>query len=44
MSASSKKAELAADAAFELGKDICHYGYLAGAGLPGWTADYDTEV
>ncbi len=43
VSASSKNAELAADAAFELGKGICHYCYLAGAGLPAWTPDYDTS-
>ena len=32
---------LAAEAAFELGRSICHYGYLAGSGLPAWTPDYD---
>ena len=44
VSASSKNAELAAQAAFELGKEICHYGYLAGSGLPAWTPDYDTSA
>ena len=43
VAASSKNAELAAKAAFELGKEICHYGYLAGSGLPAWTPDYDTS-
>ena len=43
VSATSKNAELAAEAAFELGKGICHYGYLAGSGLPAWTPDYDTS-
>ena len=43
VSASSKNAELAAQAAFERGKEICHYGYLAGSGLPAWTPDYDTS-
>ena len=43
VSASSKNAELAAAAAFELGKGICHYCYLAGSGLPAWTPDYDTS-
>ena len=43
VSATSKNAELAAQAAFELGKAICHYGYLAGSGLPAWTPDYDTS-
>ncbi len=43
VSASSKNAELAAQAAMELGKAICHYGYLAGSGLPAWTPDYDTS-
>ena len=44
VSASSKNVELAAQAAFELGKGICHYGYLAGSGLPAWTPDYDTSA
>ena len=43
VSAKSKNVELAANAAFELGKEICHYGYLAGSGLPAWTPDYDTS-
>ena len=43
VAASSKNPELAAQAAFELGKEICHYGYLAGSGLPAWTPDYDTS-
>jgi raffinose/stachyose/melibiose transport system substrate-binding protein len=33
-----------AQIAFELGKEICHYGYLAGSGLPAWTPDYDTSA
>ena len=44
VSGSSKNAELAANAAFELGRGICHYGYLAGSGLPAWTPDYDTSA
>ena len=43
VSASSSQAEFAAQIAFELGKEICHYGYLAGSGLPAWTPDYDTS-
>ena len=43
VAASSPNAELAAKIAFELGRDICHYGYLAGSGLPAWTPDYDTS-
>ncbi len=43
VSATSKNPELAAAAAFELGKEICHYGYLAGSGLPAWTPYYDTS-
>ena len=43
VAASSKDPALAATAAFELGRDICHYGYLAGSGLPAWTPDYDTS-
>ena len=43
VSATSDNPELAAEAAFELGKGICHYGYLAGSGLPAWTPDYDTS-
>ena len=44
VSASSPNAELAAKIAFELGKEICHAGYLAGSGLPAWTPDYDTSA
>ena len=44
VSAYCKNPELAAAAAFELGKAICHYGYLAGSGLPAWTPDYDTSA
>ncbi len=44
VSASSKNPELAAAAAFELGRGICHYAYLAGSGLPAWTPDYDTSA
>ena len=44
VSATSKNPEVAAAAAFELGKGICHYCYLAGAGLPAWTPDYDTSA
>ena len=43
VAATSKNPELAAQAAFELGRGICHYGYLAGSGLPAWTPDYDTS-
>ena len=43
VTASSPNAELAAKCAFELGKAICHYGYLAGSGLPAWTPDNDTS-
>ncbi len=42
VAATSKNPELAAKAAFDLGREICHYGYLAGSGLPAWTPDYDT--
>ena len=44
VSSHSKNADLAAQAAFELGRAICHYGYLAGSGLPAWTPDYDTSA
>ncbi len=44
VSSHSKNADLAAAAAFELGRGICHYGYLAGSGLPAWTPDYDTSA
>ena len=43
VSASGQNPELAAQIAFELGKEICHYGYLKGSGLPAWTPDYDTS-
>ena len=41
--ASSKNVELAAEAAVELGKEICHYNYLNAVGLPAWIPDYDTS-
>jgi len=44
VSAYCKDPEAAAAAAFELGRSICHYGYLAGSGLPAWTPDYDTSA
>ena len=45
VSASGKNPELAAKAAFELGKKICHYSFIdAGSGLPAWTPDYDTSA
>ena len=43
VTATASNPELAAQAAFELGRAICHYGYLAGSGLPAWTPDYDTS-
>ncbi len=43
VAASSKNAETAAKFAFELGKAICHYGYLDGCGLPAWKVDYDAS-
>ena len=43
VAASSPNAERAADYAFELGKLICHYGYLDGCGLPAWTPYGDTS-
>ena len=44
VAASSPNAERAADYAFELGKLICHYGYLDGCGLPAWTPYGDTSA
>ena len=35
--------EVAAEYCFELGKLICHYGYLDGCGLPAWTPYGDTS-
>ena len=43
VAASSPNAERAADYTFELGKLICHYGYLDGCGLPAWTPYGDTS-
>ena len=40
---SSKNAAAAAKYTFELGKKICHYGYLDGCGLPAWTPYGDTS-
>lgn len=39
--ANTDEPELAGNAAFELSRSISHYGYLDGAGLPGWKVDYD---
>ena len=44
VAATSSDPAFAAKVAFELGKEICHYGYLAGSGLPAWTPDYDTSA
>ncbi len=43
VAASSPYADIAAEYAFELGKLICHYGYLDGCGLPAWTPYGDTS-
>ncbi|MBR4573873.1 MAG: extracellular solute-binding protein [Lachnospiraceae bacterium] len=43
VAASSENAERAATYTFELGKRICHYGYLDGCGLPAWTPYGDTS-
>ena len=39
----SANADLAAEVAVALGKEICHYNYLNAVGLPAWTPDYDTS-
>ena len=44
VAASSKNAAKAAEYAAELGKLICHYGYLDGCGLPAWTPYGDTSA
>ncbi len=44
VAASSEHAAEAAQFCFELGKEICHYGYLDGCGLPAWTPYYDTSA
>ena len=43
VNASSPNAEIAAKAVWEIARDVCHYGTLAGSGLPSWTPDYDTS-
>ena len=43
VAASSPNASLAAEFTLELGREICHYGYLDGCGLPAWTPYYDTS-
>ena len=43
VAASSEHAAEAAQFAFELGREICHYGYLDGCGLPAWTPYYPTD-
>ncbi|MBR0513531.1 MAG: extracellular solute-binding protein [Clostridia bacterium] len=44
VAATAEDPAFVADVAFALGKAICHYGYLAGSGLPAWTPDYDTSA
>ena len=44
VTASSPNAEVAAEYAAELGKLICHYGYLDGCGLPAWIPYGDTSA
>ena len=44
VAASSPNAAKAADYCMELGKYICHYGYLDGCGLPAWTPYGDTST
>ena len=41
--ADGPNADLAAEVAVALGKEICHYNYLNAVGLPAWTPDYDTS-
>ena len=43
VSADSPNAAIAAEAVWEIARDVCHYGTLAGSGLPSWTPDYDTS-
>lgn len=43
VNAASANAEIAANAVWEIARDVCHYGTLAGSGLPSWTPDYDTS-
>ncbi|MBQ4045947.1 MAG: extracellular solute-binding protein, partial [Lachnospiraceae bacterium] len=43
VTAKSAIAAVAAKYTFELGKRICHYGYLDGCGLPAWTPYGDTS-
>lgn len=43
VNAKSANADLAAKAVFDIARDVCHYGTLAGSGLPSWTPDYDTS-
>lgn len=43
VNADSPNAEIAAKAVWEIARDVCHYGTLAGSGLPSWTPDYDTS-
>ena len=43
VAASTSNPELTAQFCIELGKAICHYGYLDGCGLPAWNVDYDAS-
>ena len=40
---STKHADLAAEAAFEIAKSVSKYAYLDGAGIAAWTVDYDAS-
>jgi len=41
VAASANNPELTAQVCIELGRAICHYGYLDGCGLPAWNVTYD---
>ena len=43
VAASAKNPEVTANFCIDLGKEICHFGYLDGCGLPAWNVDYDAS-
>lgn len=44
VSADTADKDLAANAAFELNKNISKYAYMSGIGVPAWNVDYEAEV
>ncbi|MDD2970661.1 MAG: extracellular solute-binding protein [Lachnospiraceae bacterium] len=44
VSAATENKDLAAQAAFEITRDVSKYSFTSGAGIPAWKVDYDADV